>query len=76
MEQENQKKFLVFKIIAFEPGSANSHIVEQDTSRWQPICYQGTRRFKISIFHSRFSRSDEKYNENALIKILQEFGTL
>ena len=49
MEQENQKKFLVFKIIAFEPGSPNSHILEQDTSCWQPICYQATRRFKISL---------------------------
>ena len=28
MEQENQKKLLAFKIIAFEPGSKNSHILE------------------------------------------------
>ena len=31
MEQENPKKFLVFKIIAFLAGSTNSHILEQDT---------------------------------------------
>ena len=30
--KKNQAKFLVFKIIAFEPGSTNSHILEQDTS--------------------------------------------
>ena len=35
MEHENQKKFLVFKIIAFEPGSTNSHFLEPDTSHWQ-----------------------------------------
>ena len=35
MEQENQKKFLISKIIAFEPGSTNSHILEQDTCNWQ-----------------------------------------
>ena len=49
MEQENQKKFLISKIIAFEPGSTNSHILEQDTSHWQSICYQATLRFKISL---------------------------
>ena len=31
---------------------------------------------KGGIFESRFSHSDEKYNESALMKILQEFGTL
>ena len=36
-------------IIAFEPGSTNSHILEQDTSHWQSICYQATLRFKISL---------------------------
>ena len=48
-EQENQKIFLVFKIIAFEPGSGSSHILEQDTSHWQSICHQATLRFKISL---------------------------
>ena len=47
--KKNQEKFLVFKIIAFEPGSTNSHILEQDTSHWQSICYQATLRFKISL---------------------------
>ena len=31
MEQMNQKKFLVLKIIAFESGTTNSHNPEQDT---------------------------------------------
>ena len=49
MEQKNQKKFLVFKIITFELESTNSHNPEQDTSYWQSICYQLTLRFKISL---------------------------
>ena len=47
MEKENQKIFLGFKINAFEPGSRNSHILEQDTCHWQSICYQETLTFKI-----------------------------
>ena len=49
MEQKNGKKILVFKITACEPGSTNSHILEQDTCHWQSICYQATLRFKISL---------------------------
>ena len=47
--KKNQKKFLVFKKIAFEPVSTNSHNPEQDTCHWQSICYQATLRFKISL---------------------------
>ena len=49
MGQENPKNFLVFKIIAFEQGSTNAHILEQDTCHWQSISYQATLRFKISL---------------------------
>ena len=49
MEQKNQQKLLVFKIIALELGSTNSYILEQDTSHWQSISYQATLRFKISL---------------------------
>ena len=49
MEQANAKYFLVFKITAFELGSTNSHILEQDTSHWQSLCYQVTLRFRISL---------------------------
>ena len=47
MEQKNQKKFLVFKIIALEPGSTNSYILDQDTFYWRSICYQATLNFNI-----------------------------
>ena len=49
MEEENETKFSIFKIIAFGAVSKNSHILEQDTSHWQSICYQATLRFKISL---------------------------
>ena len=40
MEQNNQKKLLVLKIIAFESGKANSQNSEQDTCQWQSMCYE------------------------------------
>ena len=40
MEQKNQKKILVSKKISMDLGSTSSHILEQDTCRWQSICYQ------------------------------------
>ena len=38
MEQNIQKKFSVFKIIAFQSGAANSHNPEQDTCHQQSMC--------------------------------------
>ena len=38
MEQQTEKKFFVFKIIAFEQGAAKSHNLEQDTSSPQLMC--------------------------------------
>ena len=55
MEEENETKFSIFKIIAFGAVSKNSHILEQDTSHWQSICYQATLRFRIS-FTEKFSK--------------------
>ena len=49
MEQQNPEKVLVYKIIVFRAGSTNSRILEQDTSHWQPICYEATLIFKISL---------------------------
>ena len=49
MELENWKNILIFKIIAFQSGSSSSHIVEQDSSGWQSICYQASGKFKISL---------------------------
>ena len=50
MEKKNQKRFLIFKIIALKLGSTNYHILEQDTSHWQSICYQATLTFKIPLW--------------------------
>ena len=80
MEQKNQKKFLVLKVIEFELGTTNSHNLEQDTCHWQSMCYKTPIRFNISLtqicFKSSSLRIMKTYDESALIKILQEFGTL
>ena len=80
MEQRNQKKLLVFKIIAFESGKANSHNPEQDICHWMSMCYETHLRFNISLREIFFKlgslRVMKKYDESALLQILQEFGTL
>ena len=38
MEQKTKKKVLVFKIIAFEYGTASSRNPGQDTSNRLPMC--------------------------------------
>ena len=80
MEQKNQKKLLVLKIIAFESGKANSHNPEQDICHWQSMCYETPLRFNISL-KDIFSKSGsprvmKKYDENVHMKISQEFWTL
>ena len=80
MEQKNQKKLLVLKIIAFESGTTNSHNPEQDICHWQSMCYETPLRFNISL-REIFSESGcpilmKKYDETALMPILQEFGRL
>ena len=80
MEQKNQQKLLVFKIIAFESGKANSHNPEQEICHWQSICYETPLGFNISI-REIFSKSEsprvmEKYDESALMPVFQEFGSL
>ena len=80
MEQKNQKKFFVLKIIAFESETINSHNPKQDTCDWQSMCYETPLRFNISL-REIFSKSGsfrvmKKYDENAVMKILQEFGLL
>ena len=48
MESKTKKMFLVFKIIAFEQGTANSHKPEQDTCNWQTMClYKHLYDFKL-----------------------------
>ena len=80
MEQENLKKFLVLKITAFELGTRNSQNPEQDNCHWQSMCYETPLRFNISL-REIFSKSGsprlmKKYDESALMPVLQEFGSL
>ena len=80
MEQKNQKILLVLKIIAFESGKANSHNPEQDICDWMSMCYETHLRFNISL-REIFSKSGsprlmKKYDESALMPVLQEFGSL
>ena len=56
MEQKNQKKFFVLKIIAFESETINSHNPKQDTCDWQSMCYETPLRFNISLGET-FSKS-------------------
>ena len=80
MEQKNEKKLLVLKIIAFESGKANSHNPEQDICHWMSMCYETHLRFNISV-REIFSKSGsprlmKKYDESGLMPVLQEFGSL
>ena len=80
MEQKNEKKFMVLKIIAFESGKANSHNPEQDICHWMSMCYETHLRFNISLREifskARSPRLMKKYDESALMPVLQEFGSL
>ena len=80
MEQKNVEKFLVLKIISFESGTRNSHNPEQDICHWQSMCYETALRFNISL-REIFPKSPspivmKKYDENFLMQISQECGTL
>ena len=80
MERKNPKQFSVLKIIAFESGTTSSLILDKDTCHWQSMCYETSLRFNISLreifFKSGSLRVMKKYDESALMQILQEFGTL
>ena len=80
MEQETPKKYLVLKRSAFESGTTNSQNPEQDNCHWQSMCYETPLRFNISL-REIFSKSGsprlmKKYDESALMQILQDFGAL
>ena len=80
MEEKNQKMFLLLKVIAFETETTNSHNPEQDTCNCQSVYYETPLIFNISL-RETFSKSGclrlmKKFDETALIQILQEFGTL
>ena len=80
MEQKNQKKLLLLNIIAFESGKANSHNLEQDICHWMSMYYETHLRFNISVREilskSGSPRLMRKYDESALMPVLQEFGSL
>ena len=80
MKQTNLKRILVLKISASESGTTNSHNPEQDNCHWQSMCYETPLRFNISL-REIFSKSGsprlmKKYDESALMPVLQEFGSL
>ena len=70
MEQKNENKFLLFKIMAFEPGSTNFHILEEDTCHWQSISYQATLRFNKSLREVYSISSSLRMLKN-IMKVLQ-----
>ena len=77
MEEKNQKKLLVLKIIAFESGTRNSHNPEQYICHWQSMCYETALRFNISL-REIFPKSGsaimmKKNDESVLMQISQEF---
>ena len=80
MEEKNQKPLLVLKIIGFQSATANSYNPEQDICHWQSMCYETHLRFSISL-RDIFSKSGsprlmKKYDESAVMQVLQEFGSL
>ena len=80
MDQENLKKILVLKIIAFELVTTNSQNPQQDNCHWQSMCYESSPTFNISL-REIFSKSPspivmKKYDESAHMQISQDFGTL
>ena len=80
MKQNNRKILLVLNIIPFESRTTNSQNPEQDNCHWQSMCYETPVRFNISLreifFKSSSLRVMKKYDESALMPILQVFGTL
>ena len=80
MERQNPKKVSVSKILELESATTNSLNLKKDTCYWQSMCYETPLRFNISLreifFKSSSLRVMKKYDESALMLILQEFGTL
>ena len=79
MKEKYRKNLLVLNIIAFQSGTTNSHTPEQDNCPWQYMCYEKAGSFNISLIEifpkSGSPRVMKKYDESALMQILQEFGT-
>ena len=82
MEEKNQKKFLVIKIIASESGTTNSHNRENDYWYlwWKNLMKVPSCRFSKSLgpFYmlTLKGHSEAVFYESFLMQILQEFGSL
>ena len=78
--KKNQKKLLVLKIIGFEAVTTYSLNLQENTCHWQSMCYEKPLRFNISLreifFKSGSLRVMKKYDESALMQIVQVFGTV
>ena len=79
-EKQNEEKFFVFKVIAFESVETDSHSPKEDTCHWQSMCYETPLKFNTEL-REIFSKSDslrvmKKYDESALMLLLQEIGSL
>ena len=80
MEKRNLNKLLVLTIIAFESGTTNSHNPEENIFHWHSVRYETPLRINI-LLREIFSKSGsprlmKKYDESALMQILQDFGAL
>ena len=69
LEQEKQRKFFVFKIIALESGTIISHNSEQNTCHWHSVCDEIPLTFNISL-REIFSKSGSFRVMKNLIKVL------
>ena len=80
MEQKNPKNFSLLKKISFESGKTSSLNLEKETWHWYLMCYETPLRFNMSLRENSFKsgslRVIKKYDESALMQILQEFGTI
>ena len=79
-EKQNEEKFFVFKVIAFESLETDSHNPKEDTCHSQSMCYETPLKFNTEL-REVFSKSSSLrvmkiYDKNALMRGLKEFGTL
>ena len=79
MEQEIEKKFFVFQILAFELGVANSRNIENYTCHGHSICSKIPLRFNLTLGDT-FSKSTsprmmKKHDTSTLMEFSQVFGT-
>ena len=79
MNQQIHKNFVVFQIIAFELGVADSPNLQKDTCPRQSVCQETSLRFHL-IIRAIFSESTslkmkKAHDKSTLVKISEVFGT-